>query len=47
MSDIKHREHLEREFSPADQWKHFQEKYGNKLAIGLGVILLAVAGFFG
>jgi TolA-binding protein len=47
MSDIKHREHLEREFSPADQWKHFQEKYGNKLAVGLGIILLAVAGFFG
>ena len=35
MSDIKHREQLDREISPVDKWKHFQDNYGKKAAIGL------------
>jgi tetratricopeptide (TPR) repeat protein len=47
MSDIKLREHLEREISPVDKWKHFQDNYGRKAAIGLTIVLLAVLGYFG
>ncbi len=47
MSDIKNREHLEREISPVDKWKHFQDNYGRKATIGLTIILLAVLGYFG
>jgi tetratricopeptide (TPR) repeat protein len=47
MSDIKHREHLEREISPVDKWKHFQDNYGRKATIGLTIVLLAVLGYFG
>lgn len=47
MSDIKHREHLEREISPVDKWKHFQDNYGKKAGIGLAVILALVLGYFG
>ncbi len=47
MSDIKLREHLEREISPVDKWKHFQDNYGRKATIGLTIILLAVLGYFG
>jgi tetratricopeptide (TPR) repeat protein len=47
MSEIKQREHLENEISPIDKWKHFQEKYGRKSAIGLSILLLLVLGYFG
>jgi tetratricopeptide (TPR) repeat protein len=47
MSDIKLREHLEREISPVDKWKHFQDNYGRKATIGLTIVLLAVLGYFG
>ena len=47
MSDIKHREHLEHEISPVDKWKHFQDNYGKKAAIGLSLILILVLGYFG
>jgi len=47
MSDIKNREHLELEVSPIDKWKHFQEQYGKKAAIGLAIILVLILGFFG
>jgi tetratricopeptide (TPR) repeat protein len=47
MSDIKHREHLEREISPVDKWKHFQEIYGKKAGVGLSLILILILGFFG
>jgi len=47
MSDIKHREHLEHEISPVDKWKHFQDNYGKKAAIGLALILILVLGYFG
>jgi tetratricopeptide (TPR) repeat protein len=46
MSDIKHREHLEREVSPVDKWKHFQDLYGKKAGIGLALILILVLGYF-
>jgi tetratricopeptide (TPR) repeat protein len=46
MSDIKHREHSEREISPIDKWKHFQDSYGKTFAIVLGLILIVVLGFF-
>jgi tetratricopeptide (TPR) repeat protein len=46
MSDIKHREHLEREISPVDKWKHFQDNYGKKAAIGLAAILIVILGYF-
>ena len=46
MSDIKHREHLEREISPIDKWKHFQDGYGKTLTIVFGLILIVVLGFF-
>jgi tetratricopeptide (TPR) repeat protein len=47
MSDIKHREHLEHEVSPVDKWKHFQDNYGKKAAIGLAVVLVIILGYFG
>jgi tetratricopeptide (TPR) repeat protein len=47
MSDIKHREHLEREISPVDKWKHFQDNYGRKAVMGLLVVLIVVLGYFG
>jgi tetratricopeptide (TPR) repeat protein len=47
MSDIKHREHLEREISPIDKWKHFQVNYGKKAGIGLALILIIILGYFG
>jgi tetratricopeptide (TPR) repeat protein len=47
MSEIKHREHLEHELSPIDKWKHFQDKYGRKTAIGLSLILILILGYFG
>jgi tetratricopeptide (TPR) repeat protein len=47
MSDIKHREHLEREISPVDNLKNFQEKYGRKLSIALTLILIVILGYFG
>ena len=47
MSDIKHREHLEHEISPVDKWKHFQDKYGRKAAIGLALVLIVILGYFG
>jgi tetratricopeptide (TPR) repeat protein len=47
MSDIKHREHLEHEISPVDKWKHFQDNYGKRAAIGLGLILIVVLGYLG
>jgi tetratricopeptide (TPR) repeat protein len=46
MSDIKHREHLGQEISPVDKWKHFQDNYGQKVAIGLGLILIVVLAYF-
>jgi tetratricopeptide (TPR) repeat protein len=46
MSEIKHREQLEREISPVDKWKHFQDNYGKKAAIGLAGILIIVLGYF-
>ena len=46
MSDIKHREHLEHEISPVDKWKHFQDNYGKKAAIGLAGILIVILGYF-
>ena len=46
MSDIKHREQLDREISPVDKWKHFQDNYGKKAAIGLAGILIVVLGYF-
>lgn len=46
MSDIKHREHLENEISQVDKWKHFQDNYGKKGAIGLTLILIVVLGYF-
>jgi tetratricopeptide (TPR) repeat protein len=47
MSDIKHREHLEREISPVDKWKHFQDNYGKKAGIGISLILILILGYFG
>ena len=47
MSVIKHREHLELEISPVDKWKHFQDNYGRKTAIGLSLLLILVLGYFG
>jgi tetratricopeptide (TPR) repeat protein len=47
MSDIKHREHLEREVSPVDKWKHFIDTYGRKTGIGLALVLILVLGYFG
>lgn len=47
MSDIKHREHLEHEISPVDKWKHFQDNYGKKAAIGLSAVLIIVLGYLG
>ena len=47
MSDIKHREHLEREISPVDKWKHFQDNYGRKAGIGISLILILILGYFG
>ncbi len=47
MADIKHREHLEREISPVDKWKHFQDNYGKKAAIAVSVILIVVLGYLG
>jgi tetratricopeptide (TPR) repeat protein len=46
MSDIKHREQLDREISPVDKWKHFQDSYGKKAAIGLAGILIVILGYF-
>ena len=46
MSDIKHREHLEREVSPVDKWKHFQDNYGRKAGMALLFILILVLGYF-
>src|SRR5882672_3582369 len=46
MSDIKNREHLEREISQADKWKNFQDNYGKKAAIGISLVLIIVLGFF-
>jgi tetratricopeptide (TPR) repeat protein len=46
MSDIKNREHLEREISPVDKWKHFQDNYGKKASIALSLILIVVLGFY-
>jgi len=46
MSDIKHPEHLDREISPADKWKHFYDRYGKKASIALSLILILVLGFF-
>jgi len=47
MSDIKHREHLELEISPAEKWKNFQDQYGKKSLIGLSLFLLLILGYFG
>jgi tetratricopeptide (TPR) repeat protein len=47
MSDIKNREHLENEISPLDKWKHFEENYGKKSAIGLALVLIIILGYFG
>jgi tetratricopeptide (TPR) repeat protein len=47
MSDIKLREHLEREISPVDKWKHFQDNYGRKAGIALALVLVLVLGYFG
>ncbi len=47
MSDIKNREHLENEISPLDKWKHFEENYGKKSAIGIAVVLVLILGYFG
>src|SRR5579862_5568277 len=47
MSDIKNREHLENEISPLDKWKHFEENYGKKSAIGLALVLILILGYFG
>src|SRR5450432_4452177 len=47
MSDIKHPEHLDREISPADKWKHFYDRYGKKASIALSLILILVLGYFG
>jgi tetratricopeptide (TPR) repeat protein len=47
MSDIKHREHLEREVSPVDKWKHYMDTYGRKSGIGLALVLILVLGYFG
>ena len=47
MSDIKNREHLENEISPLDKWKHFEENYGKKSAIGLALVLALILGYFG
>ena len=47
MSEIKHREHLEREVSPVEKWKNFQDNYGRKTAIGLSLILILVLGYLG
>ena len=47
MSDIKNREHLEHEISPLDKWKHFEDNYGKKTAIGIAVVLILVLGYFG
>src|ERR1700722_20465710 len=47
MSDIKHREHLEHEISPVDKWKHYQDTYGKKAAIGLALVLILILGYFG
>ena len=46
MSDIKHREHLEREISPVDKWKHFQDNYGRKAGIGISLLLILILGYF-
>ncbi len=45
MSDIKNREHLEREISPVDKWKHFQDNYGRKAGVGLSLVLIIVLGY--
>ncbi len=47
MSDIKHREHLELEISPAEKWKNFQDQYGKKSLIGLSLFLILILGYFG
>ena len=47
MSEIKHREHLAAEVSPLDKWKHFQDNYGRKAAIGLSLVLILILGYFG
>ena len=47
MSDIKHREQLEREISPIDKWKHFQDTYGRRAGIGLALVLILILGYFG
>jgi tetratricopeptide (TPR) repeat protein len=47
MSDIKNREHLEHEISPLDKWKHFEDNYGKKTAVGIAVVLILVLGYFG
>ncbi len=47
MADIKHREHLEREISPVDKWKHFQDNYGKKAVIAVSAILIVVLGYLG
>ncbi len=47
MSDIKNREHLENEISPLDKWKHFEENYGKKSAIGIALVLVLILGYFG
>lgn len=46
MSDIKNREHLEREISPVDKWKHFQDNYGRRASIVLSLILIVILGFY-
>jgi tetratricopeptide (TPR) repeat protein len=46
MSDIKHREHLEHEISQPDRWKHFQDNYGKKAAVGISLILIVILGYF-
>jgi tetratricopeptide (TPR) repeat protein len=47
MSDIKNREHLEHEISPLDKWKHFEDNYGKKTAVGIAIVLILVLGYFG
>jgi tetratricopeptide (TPR) repeat protein len=47
MSEIKNREHLENEISPLDKWKHFEENYGKKSAIGIALVLILILGYFG
>jgi tetratricopeptide (TPR) repeat protein len=47
MSDIKHREHLEHEISPVENWKHFLDNYGKKAGIGLALVLIIIFGYLG